>query len=80
MDIDRMSQEERKRHVEGGLCFRCHKNGHLLRDCPDKGKQRRGGDNKGNRGDAKACIGALFDKLSSEEKAEFFNTIAKKDF
>ena len=30
MDIDRMSQEERKRHVEGGLCFRCHKKGHLL--------------------------------------------------
>ena len=80
MDIDRMSQEERKRHVEGGLCFRCHKKGHLSRDCPNKGRQQRGSDGRGNRGDAKARIGALFDELSTEEKAEIFEAIAKKDF
>ena len=80
MDIDRMSQEERKRHVKGGLCFRCHKKGHLSRDCPDKGKQRRGGENRGNHGDIKACIGALFDELSTEDKVELFENIAKKDF
>ena len=77
MDIDRMSQEERKRHVEGGLCFRCHKKGHLSRECPERGRQRQGG---GGRGNPKARIGALFNELSSEEKAEFFDTIAKKDF
>ena len=80
MDIDRMSQEERKRHVEGGLCFRCHKKGHLSRDCPNKGKPQQGGNNRGNRGDVKARIGALFDELSTEDKAEIFESIAKKDF
>ena len=80
MDIDRMSQEERKRHVEGGLCFRCHKKGHLSRECPERGKQRQGGGGRGNQGNLKACIRALFDELSSEEKAEFFDTIAKKNF
>ena len=80
MDIDRMSQEERKRHVEGGLCFRCHKKGHLSRDCPSKGKPQQGGNNRGNCGDVKARIGALFDELSTEDKAELFETIAKRDF
>ena len=43
-------------------------------------KQRQGGGGQGNQGNLKARIGALFDELSSEEKAEFFDTIAKKDF
>jgi hypothetical protein len=31
-----MSNEERARHFEQGLCFRCHKTGHLSKDCPEK--------------------------------------------
>jgi hypothetical protein len=34
-----LTPEERKRHMEEGLCFKCHKKGHRLFQCPDmKGK------------------------------------------
>jgi hypothetical protein len=34
-----MTLEERKRHMEEGLCFKCHKKGHRLFQCPEwKGK------------------------------------------
>jgi hypothetical protein len=34
-----MTAEERKRHMEEGLCFKCHKKGHRLFHCPElKGK------------------------------------------
>ncbi|TFY64420.1 hypothetical protein EVJ58_g2647 [Rhodofomes roseus] len=36
MEIDAMDQRERQRHQELGLCFGCHKPGHLLRNCPEK--------------------------------------------
>jgi hypothetical protein len=34
-----MTPEERKRHMEEGLYFKCHKKGHRLFQCPElKGK------------------------------------------
>jgi hypothetical protein len=34
-----MTPKERKRHMEEGLCFKCHKKGHRLFHCPElKGK------------------------------------------
>ena len=36
MDIDSMSTEQRAEAMKKGLCFRCGKQGHLNRDCPDK--------------------------------------------
>jgi hypothetical protein len=36
---DAMTSEERKRHMEEGLCFKCHKKGHRMLLCPEhKGK------------------------------------------
>ena len=32
MDIDRLSTEERARHMKEGRCFECHKTGHTARD------------------------------------------------
>jgi hypothetical protein len=29
-----MTAQERKRHMEEGLCFKCHKMGHRLFQCP----------------------------------------------
>jgi hypothetical protein len=34
-----MTYEERKRHMEEGLCVKCHKKGHRQFQCPErKGK------------------------------------------
>jgi hypothetical protein len=34
-----MTADERKRHMEEGLCFKCHKRGHRLFKCHElKGK------------------------------------------
>ena len=36
---DAMTPEERKKHMDEGLCFKCHKRGHRLFQCPEwKGK------------------------------------------
>jgi len=32
----KLSDDERKEHVEGGLCFKCHKKGHSLKECKSK--------------------------------------------
>jgi hypothetical protein len=29
-----MTPEEHKRHMDEGLCFKCHKKGHRLFQCP----------------------------------------------
>src|SRR5713101_4155287 len=29
----KLTEEERKEHTEGNLCFRCHKKGHASKDC-----------------------------------------------
>jgi CRISPR/Cas system-associated protein Cas7 (RAMP superfamily) len=37
--VDAMTLEERKKHMDEGLCFKCHKRGHRLFKCPEwKGK------------------------------------------
>ena len=35
MDVDRLTIEERTLLMKEGKCFRCRKQGHLSRDCPD---------------------------------------------
>jgi hypothetical protein len=46
-----LTSEERKRHIEERLCFKCHKKGHRLFQCPDlKGKAAMGARSKSNNG------------------------------
>jgi hypothetical protein len=38
-----LTPKERKKHIEDGLCFKCHKKGHRLFQCPEvKGKAAMG--------------------------------------
>ena len=37
MDIDRMTIEERNKHMKENRCFNCHKIGHRAKDCQQKG-------------------------------------------
>jgi hypothetical protein len=30
-----LTPEERSRHIQEGLCFKCHKKGHRLFQCPE---------------------------------------------
>ena len=51
MDVDAilvnaLSREEREHHVWNNLCFICHKDGHMSKECPDR-KHYKGGSSKG---------------------------------
>jgi hypothetical protein len=42
ISVNALSREERERHVRNNLCFICHKDGHVSKECPDR-KPYKGG-------------------------------------
>src|SRR5260221_6388802 len=47
-----LSKDERERHVKEGLCFVCHKTGHMSQECPmgrNKGNTKKGHKGKGSK-------------------------------
>jgi hypothetical protein len=42
ISVNALSREERERHIQNNLCFICHKDGHVSKECPDK-KPYKGG-------------------------------------
>jgi hypothetical protein len=99
MDVDavrfkprfpQLTPEERDRHIKEGLCYRCHKSGHLSRDCPNGGGRgcSRGGfrDFRGRGGNMRARMQFsqedfkdMLGTMSSEEKGQALMTI-QEDF
>ena len=47
MEVDRLSEQDKQRCYEKGLCFRCQEQGHRSRDCP---KKTHGDDRKNSKG------------------------------
>jgi hypothetical protein len=98
MDVDavrfkpqfpQMTPDECKHHIKERLCYRCHKLGHLSRDCPSGGGRGRGqGDSKGSfrgRGGnmrvqfSQQEFKDMLETMSSEEKGQALMTI-QEDF
>ena len=42
-DINKMTTEERSRHMQDNLCFFCHKPGHVARACPNRARRGKPG-------------------------------------
>jgi hypothetical protein len=42
ISVNALSREEREQHVRNNLCFICHKDGHVSKECPDR-KPYKGG-------------------------------------
>src|SRR5258705_13736646 len=56
--IRTLSKDERERHVKEGLCFVCHKTGHMSRECPmgrNKGNAKKGHKGKGRKRSTTGC-------------------------
>lgn len=62
----RLSDEERRKYFEEGRCFRCGKQGHIGKNCPNK-KQADGGGPKKDKGKARA---AKIEETTKEDKED----------
>src|SRR5258705_11043552 len=50
--IRTLSKDKRERHIKEGLCFVCHKTGHMSQECPmgkNKGNTKKGHKGKGRK-------------------------------
>ena len=74
MDVDSMTVEQRAEAMKKGLCFRCGKNGHLSKDCPDKKKKeepKKDEKKKWTSKELQTHVCALFDTMDKDEKKKF---------
>ncbi|KZT64711.1 hypothetical protein DAEQUDRAFT_769492 [Daedalea quercina L-15889] len=76
MDIDAMAPKERQCHQELGLCFYCHKQGHLFRQCPERDKKRKENP-KRRQPSGPAYVRGLFKDLPIEDRAALFEQLSE---
>ena len=85
MDIDILTAEERSELMRKGTCFRCKAQGHLSRDCPNKGKKiepkKEEKKREWKRGkDLVAYVRAQMLESSETEKEDFYAAAASQGF
>ena len=94
MDVDvitkvfkTMTEEEKKELMRKGLCFRCKKEGHLSRNCPEKKGRTATApaptpttSKKMTAKELTAHIHSLTALLNEEEKTEFYDEAEKEGF
>ena len=84
MDVDVLTAEERSNLMRKGACFRCKAQGHLSRDCLNKGKKaepKKEEKEKVWKGkDLVAYVQAQMLESTEEEKGEFYSAAASKGF
>ncbi|KZT63089.1 hypothetical protein DAEQUDRAFT_770933 [Daedalea quercina L-15889] len=76
MDIDAMAPKECQRHQELGLCFYCHKQGHLFHQCPERDKKRKENP-KRRQPSGPAYVQRLFKDLPIEDRAALFEQLSE---
>ncbi|KZT63852.1 hypothetical protein DAEQUDRAFT_770223 [Daedalea quercina L-15889] len=74
MDINAMAPKERQCHPELGLCFYCHKQGHLFSQCPERDKKRKENP-KRRQPSGPAYVRGLFKDLPIEDRAALFKQL-----
>ncbi|KZT64650.1 hypothetical protein DAEQUDRAFT_769510 [Daedalea quercina L-15889] len=76
MDIDAMAPKECQCHQELGLCFYCHKQGHLFCQCPERDKKRKENP-KHHQPSGPTYIRGLFKDLPIEDRAALFKQLSE---
>ena len=72
MDVDRLSMEEQTEHMSKGLCFNCHKPGHMGKDYPDNGKKNEQ-EKKMTGRELHAHVRGLIAELQGDDQKDFWN-------
>jgi hypothetical protein len=89
MDIDRLTTEQSNEHIKKGLCFGCHKAGHIRRDCPEnsayKKQEQTSYPNKFKNfkktgATTYAMIRSLYQELNEEDRAEVIKRMEDEGF
>jgi hypothetical protein len=73
MEVDRLSERERKEHFDKGLCFNCHQPGHKSNDPKFHPKE------KGNKGKGKLVRRKTPDEEDSTSKIEEISDEEEED-
>src|SRR5260370_42605127 len=80
--IRTLSKDERERHAKEGLCFVCHKTGHMSRECPmgrNKGNIRKGHKGKGRKRFMTGCRIQATSREDDDLEDEEYNSIEEDE-
>ena len=79
MDIDTITTDKRTQLMKSGSCFKCEKQGHRAKDCPNKWNPNPNLNQKTSTRDTYRNIRALLAQHSPEEEAEIMKMAEEVD-